>query len=68
MNHNNFDVYNDVIKNMKEFLDLFIEDDMEDSYDNYTSYIEELEQDEKDIENMIHFPLFMYTSPKEVLS
>lgn len=57
MKHNRFSIYDDVIIHMKEFFDVFIENDLIETDD-----IEECEY-MGNPEKVINFPLFMFAYP-----
>jgi hypothetical protein len=63
MKHNNFDVKNDVINHIKDFIFLFIEKVKRD----YKCYVYETNPEEGDDvqEESIHFPIFMFTEPEK---
>jgi hypothetical protein len=62
MEHNVYEIYQDVIIHMKKFLELLIQN-QNDSDDYSTLDVSEFE---RELIDDIHFPLFMYSDPSEI--
>jgi len=58
MKHNLFNLHDDIVVHIRQFIKLFCED----SYEEDT----ECEDFDKNLIKLIHFPLFMYYNPSEV--
>lgn len=63
MKHNNFDIVKDLIVHIKEFFSIF-EDEFNNTDSDSIDYFETEVEDSK-ICNNIHFPLFMFSDPKD---
>lgn len=59
MKHNSFDLKNDILVHLQQFIGLFCEDYVKEGYSD-------VEEEEDDLINIIHFPLFMYYNPFEM--